>query len=405
MAEDTSVKFFTSDMPRTRGLVPNTLTSVTDILKDCLVNGFGNVTPTSASVTGGVCRVLVPDGSTFPLYSTVLCSGADQAGFNGEHKVARSANAWFEFNTTMADGAISGSNIVIKYAPAGWETPFGTTGTYTTFRSKSTNPKAKKYYLQVNEVAYNDLRVRGYKTMTDNTTGTIPFPDLGTFPNGYRWSRSNDNNASVRKWAVLANDRFFYWICAPYYSNDSGRPFSVTCFGDLYTDNVTTTGDVLLNGFGSVDVANSSSDSSNIYFGASHISYSNWNCLASDTSGLVNSIWGMFFSYAPCYYNSYLVSGKNGFNRFDPITNSLNLHTYHFIDSNLIVRGRVMGAYLINNDLGRTATNFTVEQGMGDLANKNLFGIYTPAGDGYKYSTVSGYNYAYMFFDITGPWE
>lgn len=404
MAEDTSVKFFTSDMPRTRGLVPNTLTSVTDILKDCLVNGFGNVTPTSASVTGGVCRVLVPDGSTFPLYSTVLCSGADQAGFNGEHKVARSANAWFEFNTTMADGAISGSNIVIKYAPAGWETPFGTTGTYTTFRSKSTNPKAKKYYLQVNEVAYDDLRVRGYKTMTDNTTGTIPFPDA-TYANGYYWSRSYENNANIRRWAVLANDRFFYWIVAPYYSNSINQPFVVTVFGDLYNDNITSTGDVIINGHDSKDNANYSPSGSTIYFGASHTLNSSWNCITSDASNTLTSLWGMFFSYAPAYYNSYLLSGVNGFSRFDPINNNYNLHTYHFIDSNMIVRGKIMGAYLINNGLSRVPKNFTIDKGTGDLAGKNLFGIYTSAGNGYKHYDVTGQDYAYMFFDITGPWE
>ena len=87
MAEQTSVKFFTYDMLRMPSVVPNNLSSIRDLLRFCLVNGSPEVAVTSATVTAGVCRMTVAAGNTFSFQSVVLCSGFNQAGANGEHRV------------------------------------------------------------------------------------------------------------------------------------------------------------------------------------------------------------------------------------------------------------------------------------------------------------------------------
>ena len=87
MAEQTSVKFFTYDMLRMPSVVPNNLSSIRDLIRFCLVNGSPEVTVTSATVTAGVCRMTVAAGNSFSFQSVVLCSGFDQAGANGEHRL------------------------------------------------------------------------------------------------------------------------------------------------------------------------------------------------------------------------------------------------------------------------------------------------------------------------------
>ena len=238
MAEQTSVKFFTYDMLRMPSVVPNNLSSIRDLLRFCLVNGSPEVAVTSATVTAGVCRMTVAAGNSFSFQSVVLCSGFDQAGANGEHRVTSTSDLWFEFKTDLPDGPLSGTAMNAKYAPAGWMEPFAADSTTMVIRSKNTNPESRRYFLQIKETTYQYIQVRAFKTMTDLNNGLIPIPTTAQNPNGYYWAKSAENNASPRAWFIIASDKFFYYGINHYYSLTIDRVVFMGCFGDFVTDNV-----------------------------------------------------------------------------------------------------------------------------------------------------------------------
>lgn len=406
MAEDTRVKVYHAGMLRAPSLVPNVATSFRDLLKATLVNGFGAITPTSATVTSGVCRVNCASGNSFSPYSTIQNSGADQADFNGQHKVIRSADTWFEFNTTLPDGNITGASLSCKYAPAGWENPVADSGLYSVFRSASTDPKAKKHYLQVKESDYQTLNVRGYRTMTDAISGTGIYPSAASYPNGYFWGKSFHNDANPNFWIILASDRFFYYITQSYYANSISYVFSVWFFGDLYNDDAGFAGDSIINGTTSAAEANANNSNNYVEFGASHTTTTNRVSIASDVSDITPAMDTSLYANIPAPYASFGVSGLNGFSRFDPKTNAYNLSNYYAQDSQGVTRGRLPGALYIRNSLGRNIMGqFNFENGTGDFAGKILLGIYTCANVSYRNYYPSAYDPAYMFFDVSGSWD
>lgn len=404
MPEQTSVKFFTYDMLRMPSVVPNNLSSIRDLLRFCLVNGSPEVAVTSATVTAGVCRMTVAAGNSFSFQSVVLCSGFDQAGANGEHRVTATSDLWFEFETDLPDGPLSGAAMKAKYAPAGWMEPFAADSTTMVIRSKNTNPKSRRYFLQIKETTYQYIQVRAFKTMTDLNNGLIPIPTTAQNPNGYYWAKSAENNANPRAWFIIASDKFFYYGINHYYSLTIDRVPFMGCFGDFVTDNVNDKYNVVLRGGNTINDA-TSIPISGYDFGCSHITPHASISISGSPSTGDNPLSGMFYANVPNWYNSYGLSGANQFGMTNPSTGGYNLFRYNIVDTLMNPRGYLPGALYIGNNLQNAATFYSLNKGTGDFENKYLFGTYTPGGASYYNYTVTQNNSSYMFFDITGPWE
>ena len=115
-----AVKWFSSDM-RGAPTISGTPGALITALDACLITGFGAVTATGVTVSGGIATVGVPSGQTFAQHAVVLISGATPSALNGEHRVLTSSSTQITFATTAADGAATGT-IEIRYAPVGqWE--------------------------------------------------------------------------------------------------------------------------------------------------------------------------------------------------------------------------------------------------------------------------------------------
>ena len=207
-----AVKWFSSDM-RGAPTISGTAGSRIAALDACLLTGFGAVTATGITVSGGIATVGVPSGQTFAEHAVVLVSGATPSALNGEHRVLTSSSTQITFATTAADGAATGT-IEIRYAPVGgWDKVF--TGTNkAVYRSADVN--SPRHYLRVDDTGATVARVRGYESMADVDTGTGPFPtDALMSGGGYWWGGATAGSAAVR-WKLFADSRVLLLAIAPY---------------------------------------------------------------------------------------------------------------------------------------------------------------------------------------------
>ena len=119
MPASTDVKYFHHSMNG----IPNLAGpkgSVITLFNAILVDGFGERTATSVSVSGNVATVTLANHD-MKKHWVISISGATPAQLNGEHRITKSYKDTFQFETVgVADGYATGT-IKIKFAPAGWK--------------------------------------------------------------------------------------------------------------------------------------------------------------------------------------------------------------------------------------------------------------------------------------------
>ena len=73
-------------------------------------------------------------------------------------------------------------------------------------------PAGNRFYLRVDDTAYYNATLVGYRQMTDLNTGVGPFPTVAQFLNGLNLYRSNSSSSDRRAWLLLATDRvLLFW--------------------------------------------------------------------------------------------------------------------------------------------------------------------------------------------------
>lgn len=203
----TTVKVFRSTETGAPSLAGNAAGSLIAVLDACLVTGYGGGTPDSITRSGSTATVALT-GHTWTEGDVVLVAGADQSEYNGEFPIFNvTANA-FDIAVTGTPATPATGTITVKKAPAGWTKPY--TGTNkAAFRLGG----GSQAYLRIDDSPAQYPRVVGYSSMTDVDTGSNPFPTAAQFSGGMYWCRSNANDAVVRPWMVIANDRVLHlWI-------------------------------------------------------------------------------------------------------------------------------------------------------------------------------------------------
>lgn len=207
-----AVKWFSSAM-RGAPTISGTAGSRIAALDACLITGFGAVTATGITVSGGVATATLPSGQTFAQHAVVLLSGATPSALNGEHRVLTSSSTQITFDTTAADGAATGT-IEIRYAPVGgWDKVF--TGTNKAVY-RSADVTGPRHYLRVDDAGTTAARVRGYESMTDVDTGAGPFPTDALMTGGGYWFGSAVASGAAVRWKLFADSRVLLPAIAPY---------------------------------------------------------------------------------------------------------------------------------------------------------------------------------------------
>jgi hypothetical protein len=377
------------------------------VLDACLVNGFGALTVSSLTVTGGVATLTFTAPHGYELDQVLLIGGSTVTGgvpgaLNGNKDIASiPTTSSITFAAAgVADQTATGAITAIA-APAGWTKPFAGTNKAAYL---SGNPAAKQCYLRVDEsgIEPRSARVVGYEAMTDVDTGTGPFPTNTQISGGYYWDKSNTASSASREWFLIADDRIFYFMPVSTTSTPTnGGPFLV--FGDIAEWNSTDAYSVIISGSPTFDGGSNNTPVYSMgYTQANPDSDSNYVHAPRSYTQLGTSV--RQTQHAPMSFGVGTYSGYTAHISKTPYPNPA--------DNGLIVcplyiamgaaqagyRGHVPGVYFSPQNLGGTLTERRTRfDAVVQLAGRNLLAVRSGRQD----QGVTGVT----LFDVDGPWR
>lgn len=215
---DFPVKWFSSDM----GGSPENgdqYGALIELLKACLVTGFNTKPVASLTYDSATQQATasVGSGHGYLKWQVIAISGADQAGYNGEHRVTAIGSDWVRFALDAAPAATeaTGELIEIKTAPVGgWGL---VAEDAETFRAafKRTDERATDLTLIVS----NGDRKQYYSSANNYTRFALSrwvsgFVDLDTYESatGRYWPCSGLELDVAHDWVVVADPMIFYYM-------------------------------------------------------------------------------------------------------------------------------------------------------------------------------------------------
>lgn len=400
----TSVKYFHSGMFGAPALTGAAGTLIA-ILDACLVNGFGSMTASSLTVSGGVATLTTPSTHPFDEQTVVLVSGATPVELNGEKRVlSRGANQITFQAPGVPDGSATGT-ISVRLAPAGWEKQHASAnlGAYRSLDLAST-----RAVIRVDDTSAQNALVRAYESMSDVNTGVGPCPTVAQAASGYFWPKANAEGGSGRPWIVVADSKTL-WIKVGTVSGGSqniGVVFGAGDFasrkvGDAYAFSIfgPTAATHALTVVGSVDITYGLANS-DVMGGTSYgVALRAVSGLpgASTIKKIAESFVAPFSAARP--ENQYQSGSAGLFSYPNTADNALLLCRYNLVDGSTL-RGRLRGAlYSPQSVPSASFPALTIIDGQGALAGRKLL---TVAGNTPAAAADDGRR---VFFDITGPWE
>lgn len=215
-----------------------------NLLKACLVDGYGSVAVSSLTRSGSVVTVTTSAPHGFSMLGSTSggasvgpvaqISGANEADYNGRWRVTGVISTTvFTFNIGAATPASPATgSITARRAAAGWTEEFTNTN-----RSVFRTPfGTNRFYLRVddNTPSGGDARntaMRGYETMIDVDNGSGLFPKAVQEATGLAIPKSETANATVRSWTILADEGAVYILVNG--DGDANGSHAVAYFGDL----------------------------------------------------------------------------------------------------------------------------------------------------------------------------
>lgn len=202
----TTVKTFDSTMSGAP-VLSGTAGALINVVKTCLVDGFGAGAVQALSVAGGVATATYATSHPFRVGSVALIAGATPAALNGQKLVLSTTSTTITFDATgVADGAASGS-ITSQLASAGWSQVFSGTNLSAL---KPSVVEATGCVLRINDAGTTNARVRAFESMSDINTGLGPTPMDSQVNGGLWWPKSNAASSAARPWVLVADARGFY---------------------------------------------------------------------------------------------------------------------------------------------------------------------------------------------------
>lgn len=240
MPASTEVKYFhhlmkgAPDISAEKGSVVRWMNAV-------LVDGFGEQTATSVSVSGNVATVTCANHD-LQKHWVISVSGATPAQLNGEHRITKAYKDTFQFETVgVADGAATGT-IKFKMAPAGWKK---VTQSADGFKAVY---KSERLGFDQPLFMVDDTEELGYGFKVFAMSWFDNFESYDTSMQGLyktRFAKRGDSNDTKYPWAILVNNHFFYnLIDNNYLTRQNNGNFAkdinsttscIQCFGSMKT--------------------------------------------------------------------------------------------------------------------------------------------------------------------------
>lgn len=398
----TSVKYFHSGMFGAPALTGAAGTLIA-ILDACLVNGFGSMTASSLTVSGGVATLTTPTTHPFDVQTVVLLTGATPVELNGEKRVlTRGANQITFSAPGVPDGAATGT-ISVRLAPAAWEKQHAAAN-LAAYRSLDLS--STRAVIRVDDTSAQNALVRAFESMSDINTGVGPCPTVAQAASGLFWPKANAAGGSGRPWIVVADGKTF-WIKVGTVSAGSQNTGIVFGAGDFISRKAGDAYSFAILGPTAAINTQAVAGSPDSYSGLAHSDYFGslniW--VLRGASGLPGALNGAKIPemYAIHNINSggqgSFQSGQGGLIYPTPSDNSLLLSRITVHDPSA-TRGWLRGALFCQQTLPSVSfPALTLIDGQGSLTGRKLI---TVAGNTPADLTDDGRR---VFFDLTGPWE
>lgn len=205
-----TVRWFNSEMVNAP-VMDASPSSIINLLKACLIDGFDPKSVFSLTVSNEVATVSISVGHDYQKHAVIRIIGATPGSLNGDWRVKTVVGDTFTFDCPgIADVNATGTISAIRATPGYWEIAFSGTDK-AAFRS--THPNGTGLYLRIDEATtgVSGCYVRCYESMTDVDTGINPFPTFTQWAeNAYRFIRTTVATIGARQWFILADDRLFY---------------------------------------------------------------------------------------------------------------------------------------------------------------------------------------------------
>ena len=199
------------------------------VLDACLVNGYGSLSVTSITHSGGTVTVTTASVHNLKDYSRQTIAGvSNDTAYNGEFIITVTGPSTFTYQQSGIVQSTGTGTVTTKSAGAGWTKPYSGTN-LAAYRQGAGN----MMYLRVDDTTTLTCRVVGYESMSAISTGTNPFPTAAQFSGGLYFQKSQTADATnARDWILIADDRqFFLWV--NWSSSTTHGDSPIVYFGDM----------------------------------------------------------------------------------------------------------------------------------------------------------------------------
>jgi hypothetical protein len=401
---DTSVKYFSSDMPNAPAL-SGTVGSLISLLDACLKDGFNSLTLTSLVVASGVATATYTGTHAALVDSVVLIAGVTGgptgwADLNGEQKVVTKPGATsITFATAVPDGTATGT-ISMKMAPLGFTKPYSGTNLAA---YKSGDVASTGCLLRVDDTGTTAARVVGYEAMTDVNTGSGPFPTAAQMSGGGYWTKSQSANSTGVVWSLHGDGRIFYLNVQSASGASAGNQIGVNrYFGDLVP--LKPGGDAYACGLNYSTASTLAAQYDGSVSGSANGSQS----FPRDYTGLGSAVLHLIYAFmsvnSSLHYSGATILGLGSFP--SNIDGGLWL-SQNYVSAAVPAPPRALfpGLYhSMQSDVWTTFKQGNRAPGGGPLAGKTLIAATGNANVALSNSSTST-NTGIVFFDVTGPWR
>ena len=213
MVASTDIKFFVHSNNNAPQL-QNAYGSMIGVLDACLVNGISLGLVSTLTAVGTTVTAVFSNAHNLMQYQVLKITGANQAEYNGEHRILTVPNATsvtFQLASTPSVTTATGS-ITASLPPLGWEKPFSSTnvngGGKAAYRSKNTLLPSRPFLRVVDELdpAYTATYAKFAKVgivedMTDiNTMLGVQAPYDSASPDK-NWVGTGTGTSAINGWA------------------------------------------------------------------------------------------------------------------------------------------------------------------------------------------------------------
>lgn len=215
----------------------NAAGSLLALMRAVLRDGFNVKAVTSITVASGVATVICPAHSYSSTYGKwIKITGANASALDGvKQQTIVNANTFTYLAPGVADGSYTATDA--RRAPLGWTEPHAGTNKAIFARSA---PEAGTQLLRILDTAAapaatTDARVLMLESATDIDTFVNPSPSATQMTDGAGgYIHKGANSATVKPWALVGDDRGFYFI-GP---NNAATPGETDRLGYWFGDGV-----------------------------------------------------------------------------------------------------------------------------------------------------------------------